>query len=43
MLRDLAAHMPNARSVTIADASHGMLMQNPAAYSRAVLDFLMAP
>ncbi len=40
VLRALAAHVPNARTVIIPDASHSMFRQQPQAFCEAVLPFL---
>jgi pimeloyl-ACP methyl ester carboxylesterase len=40
--RALAAHVPNARTITLPNATHFMLVQNPVGYSSAVLEFLAA-
>ena len=42
VLRALAAHVPNARTVTIQNAGHSMFRQQPKAFCDAVFDFLAA-
>jgi pimeloyl-ACP methyl ester carboxylesterase len=40
VLHTLAAHVPNARTVMIANTTHPMFEQAPHAFSETVLEFL---